>query len=111
MGIPVQCHILQLAMTTESENGEGWDPGQTVYGIPKSSLPEGPRIGADRFPTHYEVFQKLDLIWYWQLWSATHDLVANSNQGYERKEDCLAFIALVKSTANDPVWDLSESEE
>jgi len=85
-----------------------WELVHVRHGIPKSTLPEGPRISADRFPTHYEVFRKLDLLWYWRLWSATHDLVATSAQGYERKEDCLAFIALVKSTANDPIWDMSK---
>ena len=39
------------------------------------------------------------------------NLVAVSAQGYERKEDCLAAIALVKSTANDPIWDMSEIDQ
>ena len=98
-------------MTTGFENSEGWDLGSVRYGVPRSSLPEGPRLCADRFPTHYEVFRRLDLLWYWRLWSATHDLVAESFQGYERKEDCLAFIKLVKSTDSAPIWDMSESAE
>ncbi len=98
-------------MTSEPNPGEGWELGQTVYGIPKSSQPEGPRIGADRFPTHYEIFQRLDMLWYWRLWSATHDLVAVSGRGYPRKDDCLASIALAQSTANAPVWDMSEPRE
>lgn len=97
-------------MKMEPENRDGWDLGVVRQGIPKSSLPEGPRIGAGNFPTHYEVFRKLDLLWYWRLWSATHDLVAESVQGYAGKDDCLASISLVKSTAGAPVWDMSEQE-
>ena len=80
-----------------------------IQGIPRSSLPEGPCIGADRFPTHFEIFRfNKDRLWHWRLWSATHDLVALAAQGYEQKSEWLASIALVKSTANDPIWDLSE---
>jgi len=39
-----------------------WEKVQVRDGTPNSTLPEGPRIAANRFPTHYEVFRKLDLI-------------------------------------------------
>ena len=70
----------------------------------------GPLIGMV-VPTDYELFRYLrDSLWHWRLRSATGDLVAESAQGYEQKSDCLASIALVKSTANDPIWDLSERD-
>lgn len=87
-----------------TRGGKGW---VYVPGIPRSSLPEGPWIGHVH-PTHFEVFRYQDELWYWRLFSATHDLVAESAQGYEKKEDCLAAIALVKSTTNDPIWDLND---
>ena len=44
-----------------------WELVHVQNGIPDSSLPEGQRIGADWFPTHYKVFRELDFLWYWQL--------------------------------------------
>ncbi|MDE2843094.1 MAG: hypothetical protein OXN21_06905 [Chloroflexota bacterium] len=37
-----------------------WEKVQVRDGTPNSTLPEGPRIAANRFPTHYEVFRKLE---------------------------------------------------
>lgn len=79
-------------------------------GIPQDALLGSPRPGTYQCPTRYEVFRKRDLLWYWVLRSATHEAVAKSAQGYKNKEDCLDSIALVKSTANGPIWDLNRQE-
>lgn len=97
-------------MRNEGAANNGFEIVWVREGIPKSSLPEGPLIG-QVVPTHYELFlYHRDSLWHWRLWSATGDLVAESAQGYEQKSECLASIALVKSTANDPIWDMSETD-
>ena len=92
--------------STTTGRVKGWE---VVPGIPRSSLSEGLLIGGDRFPTHFEILRyKKDRLWHWRLWSATHDLVDVSAQGYEQKSEYLASIALIKSTANAPIWDLGD---
>lgn len=90
-------------MTSERDRRGAYFPG-----VPRNLVPDGPEIDADGFPTHYEVFRYRDSFWYWRLWSASRELVAQSARGHGTKEECLVSIALVKSTANDPIWDLSD---
>ena len=43
--------------------------------------------------------------WYWHLKAANHQVVAAS-EGYVNKANCIAAIALVKSSSNAPTREL-----
>jgi uncharacterized protein len=42
--------------------------------------------------------------WRWTLEAANNRKIANSGEGYHNKEDCLQAIALVKGSANAPIY-------
>ncbi|HVL69293.1 MAG TPA: DUF1508 domain-containing protein [Vicinamibacterales bacterium] len=45
----------------------------------------------------------------WRLVAANGKTIADSGEGYYNKSDCLAAINLVKSSANAPVKDLTQT--
>jgi len=49
----------------------------------------------------YEYWQTEKQEWYWRLKAANGEKVAQS-EGYKNKNDCLAAIKLVKSSAKAP---------
>lgn len=57
----------------------------------------------------FEIYQDAEDKWRWRLKSANGDIIADSGQGYERKEDCDAGIALVIKLA--PTADMAYLEK
>lgn len=51
----------------------------------------------------YETYIDAASEWRWRLWAANNRIIADSGEGYARKQDCLAGIALVKRSGNAPV--------
>ena len=105
LGLSVLRRKWELAMMPRQRKGEVFLPG-----MPRNAPLEGVPIAPDGFPPHYELFRYRDKLWYWRLWSAAGDLIAEAAQGYDQKSECLASITLVKATADAPVWHLSEMD-
>lgn len=53
----------------------------------------------------YIVFKDVQHQWRWHLLGANNRIIAASGEGYHNKDDCLAAISLVKSSAAAPVYE------
>ncbi len=52
----------------------------------------------------FEMYQDVKREWRWRLWSENNRIIADSGEGYKRREDCAYGVALVVSTnTNTPV--------
>ena len=51
----------------------------------------------------FHVYKDVQGYWRWRLLAANNKNIANSGEGYNNKQDCLAAIALVKQSASAPV--------
>lgn len=54
----------------------------------------------------YQVYRDVNQQWRWRLVAGNNRTIANSGEGFHNKQDCLASIALVKSSAQAPVKDV-----
>ena len=54
----------------------------------------------------YYIYQDAQEYWRWYLLGADHIRIAESSQGYHDKQDCREAIALVKGSANVPVYEV-----
>lgn len=55
----------------------------------------------------FELYRDHMSDWRWRLRTANGNVVADSAEGYSRREDCEHGIALVKSASNAAVVDMS----
>lgn len=55
-------------------------------------------------PMTYYIYQDTQRQWRWTLEAANNRKIANSGEGYHNKDDCLRAIALVKGSANAPIY-------
>lgn len=51
----------------------------------------------------YWVYQDAAGEWRWQLRAANHQIIADSGEGYRKRQDCLHAITLVKDSKNAAV--------
>jgi uncharacterized protein YegP (UPF0339 family) len=51
----------------------------------------------------YEVYKDAAGEWRWRLRAANHRIIADSGDGYNKRQDCLHAIALVKDSKDAPV--------
>ena len=49
----------------------------------------------------FEMYQDDKNEWRWRLWSENNRIVADSGEGYARREDCAHGVVLVMSTNMD----------
>jgi len=54
----------------------------------------------------YEVYRDMNLQWRWRLRAANQRILANSGEGYHKKQDCLDAIALVKASSTAPILEI-----
>lgn len=55
----------------------------------------------------FELYRQADGDWRWRLRATNGNVVADSAEGYRRREDCERGVALVKSSADAPTVDMS----
>ena len=60
-------------------------------------IDEGPDVGT------YRVYEDAAGEWRWQLRAANNQIIADSGEGYRKRQDCLHAIALVKDSKYAPV--------
>jgi uncharacterized protein YegP (UPF0339 family) len=56
-------------------------------------------------PVQYLVYKDHAEQWRWTYFAANGRKIADSGEGYHNKSDCLHGIALMKASANSPVYD------
>lgn len=56
-------------------------------------------------PMAYYIYVDAQGYWRWYLLSDRHRRIANSAEGYHEKQDCRDEIALVKGSADAPVYE------
>ncbi len=54
---------------------------------------------------HYQLYKDRVGEWRWTYLAANGRKIADSAEGYINKNDCLHGIALMKASANSPVYD------
>lgn len=54
----------------------------------------------------YYVYKDSQGYWRWRLVSANKRIIADSGESYYNKQDCIAGINLVKSSAAAPVYEV-----
>lgn len=54
----------------------------------------------------YRIYKDSANYWRWRLVAGNNRIVANSGEGYWNKSDCMSAIALVKGSANVPVYEV-----
>ena len=54
----------------------------------------------------YYIYQDAREYWRWYLLGADHVRIAESSQGYHDKHDCREAIALVKGSADVPIYEV-----
>lgn len=57
--------------------------------------------------TTFRVYKDASGEWRWQLTAANNRIIADSGEGYQNKQDCLAAIELVKNSKDAPVKEKS----
>lgn len=62
-----------------------------------------PPASTDKATLHYSVYQDAKQEWRWRLSAANNRIIADSGEGYNNKQDCLAGIELVKNSKSAPV--------
>lgn len=55
----------------------------------------------------FELYKDHDAEWRWRLRTQNGNVVADSAEGYRRREDCERGIAIVKGCAEAPIVDMS----
>jgi len=54
---------------------------------------------------HYRIYQDAGGYWRWTFYAANNYKLADSGEGYSHRTDCLHGIALVKGSANAPIYE------
>lgn len=54
----------------------------------------------------YYIYKDTKGEWRWYLRAANSKKIADSGEGYQNKQDCLAGIELVKGSKDAPVYEL-----
>jgi uncharacterized protein len=52
----------------------------------------------------YQTYQDQQGYWRWRLVAGNSRIIADSGEGYYNRQDCLAAIGLVKSSATAPIY-------
>lgn len=55
----------------------------------------------------FELYKDHNGEWRWRLRTTNGNVVADSAEGYRRRQDCERGIAIVKSAADAPIVDMS----
>ncbi|MFE1602561.1 YegP family protein [Methylobacterium sp. ID0610] len=55
----------------------------------------------------FELFRDADGHWRWRLRATNGEVIADSAEGYARRQDCEHGIALVKGAGQAPVIDMT----
>ena len=79
-----------------------------VPGIRRRLFPRLPWTPPTQSPTHFELGQHQDGLYYWLLVAIDGEVIARSARGYARKGDCLVDIGLVKLATNDLIRDVGK---
>jgi len=54
----------------------------------------------------FQIYKDVQNHWRWRLLAANHKTIADSGESYWNRDDCLKAIALVKSSAAAPVYEV-----
>ena len=55
--------------------------------------------------TYYQIYKDVAGEWRWRFRAANHQIIAVSSEGYVYQNDCLHSIALVKASADSPIYE------